>query len=186
MTITTTHRRMIRQGRRWRSAWVFGLVLAVGCGWGCAKQGRERPINMGPVDTGPGSVESVRRQLEGTWDLVQLTTYPTAGQPITHGARAVLTYDAYGNLTIDGHLAQAGDTVGAGGPLLSFKGRAVLDSDRHQLRLMDPKGPQEALPAEVSPDLVRRYEFEGDLLKLSTVDASGQPTASATWKKRAR
>jgi len=76
--------------------------------------------------------------------------------------------------------------AGAGAPLLSFKGRAVIDPEKHQLRLLDAQGPEKALPAEVNPDLLRRYEFEGDVLRLSTIDASGQPTATASWKKRAR
>ena len=50
-----------------------------------------------------------------------------------------------------------GATAGAAAPLLSFKGRAVIDSEKHQLRLMDAQGPEKALPAEVSPDLLRRY-----------------------------
>jgi hypothetical protein len=97
-----------------------------------------------------------------------------------------LTYDAYGNLSIIGKIDQPGETGGAGAPLLSFKGRAVIDADKQQLRLMNTQGDEKALPTEVSPDLLRRYEFYGDVLKLSTVDASGSPTATATWKKRAR
>ena len=163
-----------------------GLALAIGLGAACAPAARQRPIKVGTVDTGAGSLEATRRQLEGTWELTGLETYPAGGEKVVHKATAVLTYDAYGNLTIMGRIAEEGATAGAGAPLLSFKGRAVIDPEKHQLRLMDAQGPEKALPAEVSPDLLRRYEFEGDVLKLSTIDASGQPTATASWKKRAR
>jgi hypothetical protein len=163
-----------------------GLALAIGLGAACAPAPRQRPIKVGTVDTGAGSLEATRRQLEGTWELTGLETYPAGGQKVVHKASAVLTYDEYGNLTIMGRIEQEGATAGAAAPLLSFKGRAVIDAEKHQLRLMDAQGPEKALPAEVSPDLLRRYEFEGDMLKLSTVDGSGQPTATATWKKRDR
>ena len=45
----------------------------------CAKTARERPVKMGDVDTGPGSLEAVRRQLEGSWELVSLAVVPQGG-----------------------------------------------------------------------------------------------------------
>ena len=41
----------------------------------------------------------------------------------------------------------------------------------------------EALPASVAADNVRYYEFDGDVLKLTTKDQAGRPTATITWKK---
>ena len=58
---------------------VIATVAAVVIGTGCAAAPRERPIKGGDVDTGPGSVEAVRRQLEGTWDLVSLAVTPKGG-----------------------------------------------------------------------------------------------------------
>jgi hypothetical protein len=37
---------------------------------------------MGPVDTGPQSVEATRRQLEGARELVKLETYPAPGKVV--------------------------------------------------------------------------------------------------------
>jgi hypothetical protein len=175
-----------QEGTGWRIALASSLTFAIALGVACAPAPRQRPIKTGTVDTSAASLEATRRQLEGTWELTQLETYPAAGQKVMHKATAVLTYDAYGNLTIMGRIEDSGATAGAGAPLLSFKGRAVIDADKHQLRLMNTQGPETALPAEVSPALLRQFEFEGDVLKLSTVDASGSPTATATWKKRAR
>ena len=144
---------------------VSGALLA-----GCAKAPRERPVKMGDVDTGAGSLESVRRQLQGTWELVSLAVVPpTGGAPVPLAARGTLVYDEFGNLSVDAHTndpnaPQAAQTAG----LLSFKGRAVIDTAKSELKLMDVTG-------SVDPNTViaterrRRFAFEGDLLKLSSL-----------------
>jgi hypothetical protein len=179
----------VRQWREWRvslPAYLCVGLLFVGLlTGGCAKGApRGRPVEMGPVDTGAGSLEAVRRQLEGTWDLTRLEIYPATGSPRVQKAQAVLTYDAYGNMTIAGRLEQPDDTAAAAAPLLSYKGRAVIDTARQQLRLMDVEGPEAKVPDEVKPEMLRKYEFEGGTLHLSTIDASGRVNAKASWKKR--
>jgi hypothetical protein len=160
------------------------LLAALAAGSACATGApRGRPIEMGPTDTGPGSLEAVRRQLEGTWDLVQLETYPASGAPQTLEAKAVLTYDAYGNMTIEGRLAQPAASAAAA-PLLAYKGRAVIDTAKEQLRLVDVTGAQRALPDEVSTAMIRKYAFDAGVLVLSIVDDTGRTTAKASWKKR--
>lgn len=171
------------------------LSLAAACAaaltaGACAAAPRGRPIRTTSIDTGAGTLESVRRQLEGQWDLVSLQTYPKPGaQPVDVKAKAVLTYDAYGNMTLKGRLDDQNYNDPATAPFLDFSGRAVIDVPRSQLRMLDVAAnvevAQEALPAETSFDRVRKYSFEGDLLKLSTIDAQGNVTATGTWKKRA-
>ena len=156
---------------------------------GCAKAPRGRPIPTTRIDSGAGTLESVRRQLEGQWDLVSLQTVPKPGaKPVEVKAKALLTYDAYGNLTLKGRLDDQNYNDPAAAPFLDFTGRAVIDVPRSQLRLLDVSAnvqvAQEGLPAETSFDKVRKYTFEGDLLTLSTIDAQGNVTATATWKKR--
>ncbi len=62
----------------------------------------------------------------------------------------------------------------------------MIDPVKQQLRLMDYTGPEGALPTEVRAELLRKYEFAGEQLKLSTIDASGSVTATTVWNKRAR
>ena len=155
----------------------------------CAKAPRGRPIPTTKIDSGAGTLESVRRQFEGQWDLVSLQTVARPGAtPVDVKAKAVLTYDAYGNMTLKGRLDDQNYKDPATAPFLDFSGRAVIDVPRSQLWILDAnadvKVAQESLPKETSFDKVRRYAFEGDLLKLSTLDVQGNVTATAVWKKR--
>jgi hypothetical protein len=93
------------------------------------------------------------------------------------GAKGVLTYDEFGNLALTGT---------AGSPIVEYKGRAVIDVAKQELYLqaIEGRGAVEELPKEVDPALRRKYAFEGELLKLSTIDAQGRITATMVWKRR--
>ena len=143
-----------------------------------------KPIALTGEDP-TGSVESTRHSLEGTWDLAALElARPGAAARGPVQARGTLTYDKFGNLTIDAHTTDTAAPVAAReATLLVFKGRAVIDTVKHELRLMDLTGNVD--PAEVlSPERRRRYELTLDTLKLSSIDDAGQVTAIATWRRR--
>ena len=127
----------------------------------------------------------MRRQLEGTWELVALESVPPGGGtrvPLT--ATGTLTYDGFGNLTIDAHTTDPAAPVAAReANMLSFKGRAVIDAVNSELKLMDLTGnvdPNEVL----APERRRRYAFEADNLRLSSFDERGEITAVSTWHRR--
>jgi hypothetical protein len=166
------------------------LLLTVACTPGplsgpvsTAPMSNPRAISQDPSTSG---VEAVRRQLAGTWDLVSLETSSGA-----NGARAQVTatgtlvYDEFGNLTIDARTTDPDAPVAAREvPIVSFKGRAVIDTTQRELRLMALTGnvdPNEVL----SPEQRRKYEFTTiDGLKLTSVDANGAVTAVSVWKRR--
>ena len=175
-------RRCVIGMRRWAGASLWILLLG-GLAVGCAAQRRETPLRTDRIEEGAGSLEVVRRQLEGTWDLLSFETYPAAGKTVTQKARAVLTYDAYGNMTIDGRLEQP-DASSTAAQFLSYKGRIVIDIANSQLRVVGAEGDAAKLPKEASTNLARSYSFQGDILTLSMVDPKGQATAKTTWKKR--
>ena len=164
---------------------LFVTAVALSVLPSCAKTARERPVRMGDVDTGAGSLEAVRRQLQGTWELVALAVVPQGGgEPVPLKARGTLTYDEFGNLTIDAHTddpnaPQAARSAG----VLSFKGRAVIDAPKSELKLMDVTGSVDPNTV-ISTERRRRYAFEGDLLKLSSLEPNGQIAATATWRRR--
>lgn len=150
------------------------LAAAIAASAGCSASPRQRPIKVGAVDAGPSSLEAVRRQLEGRWELVSLQVVGADGQAVTRPAGGRMTYDAFGNVTMEG--------TGPDAALISLSGRAVIDPVKRELRLADMEGAG-ALPGQVSPDKVRGYAFEGDLLKTSARDASGRVTAVVTWRR---
>ena len=146
----------------------------------CHPAPRHAPAKMGPVETGPGSLEFVRRQLQGTWDLVKFETMSTQGQATEVKASGMLTYDEYGNL------AMYGKAEAPSGPLaLDMSGRAVIDVTKHQLKILNATGNTQVTEMqEVSLDRTRTYAFDGPLLRLSTLDAAGKVSATSVWKKR--
>ncbi len=148
----------------------------------CAASPRTRPLNTSPVANDATSTQSVRRQLQGRWTLVSFETYAAAGQVSKQDAVGELTYDEYGNLVIRAALTNA--APGELAKALRYSGRAVVDAPNHRLVLQALEGQGgEALPAAVAADNVRYYEFDGGLLKLTTKDSDGRPTAMITWKK---
>jgi len=149
----------------------------------CAAAPRQRPIKGADVDATAGSIEAIRRQLQGRWELVALESVPPSGGPrVPIRATGTLTYDEFGNLTIDARTTDPAAPVAAGeAQVLAFKGRAVIDAANRELKLEDLAGNVD--PGEVlSPERRRRFEFDAGTLKLSSFDEQGQVTAISTWR----
>ena len=149
---------------------------------------RQRPVEGGAVAAGPGTLASVRKQLEGTWNLVSADVVSAAGARMTVKASAVLTYDAYGNFAMKGELDDPAATAEQKAAL-NFTGRAVIDTQRQVLRLLDvqqPEGEFAKLPSDMAALRERAYAFEGERLTLTVKDSKGRVTAVNTWRKQAR
>jgi hypothetical protein len=163
----------------WRLLICVLLVAGVS---GCAAAPRQRPIKGADVDTGPGSIEAVRRQLRGTWALTSYEVYQPSGKQEI-GAQAQLTYDEFGNLKIDGQVA-ADQSRPA---LLNYSGRVTIDPRASELHLMDIEGTAGSVPDSVarslSPENTRHYELTQSTLTLTVVDREGKTTAKSMWKR---
>ena len=127
----------------------------------------------------------MRRELSGVWDLVALEWAPSSdGARVPVQASGTLTYDDFGNLTIDAHTTDPAAPVAAlEANLLFFKGRAVVDPVRRELKLMDLEGnvnPDEVL----APERRRRFAFDGDRLILSSFDSRDRVTAVSMWRRQ--
>jgi hypothetical protein len=138
---------------------------------------------MGPVDAGAGSVEAARRQLMGTWQLVELAVLSPSGEKTPVQATGRLTYDDHGNIAMRGTITGSAQVDPSA---LNFSGRVAIDPDAHTIKLTAV----DATPRDntrVDPKLdaskTRYYTFEGDLLKTTLKDAGGVTTAMATWKR---
>ena len=162
---------------------VAGVLAMVSVMAGCAATPRQRPIEMGPVDTGPGSLEATRRGLEGTWSLAALEVMAVGGARRPIKASGQLTYDAFGNMHVR---AVVEDKALIETLVLDYDGRIVIDPVKKEFRPAAlttdrPVDPSQIEP--VSPDKVRRYELTADTFVVTYVDASSAPTAVATWRR---
>jgi hypothetical protein len=146
-----------------------------------------KPMKGSDVEAGSGSLEDVRRQLEGTWSLVWYDIYEN-GKRRRLAATGDLVYDAYGNLTLHGQLKNAPAGADPRALSLNYAGRAVLDVRTQELRMLDVTATGDALPRpvedQVNPASVRHYELKAGTLTLTVVDSAGKPTAVSSWKKR--
>jgi len=151
----------------------------------CEKRARLRPVEMGPVNTGPGTLEAVRKQLEGTWHLVSAEIIGADGTARAVKGQALLTCDAYGNLTVKGSYEEP--SLGAdAAAAINFTGRVAIDVQKHELHLLDLRqsdGDFQNLPPEMVASRTRQYEFVGDTLKMTIRSAKGAVTAVNIWKK---
>lgn len=164
----------------------FSLLVATLIA-GCQASPRQRPVELGPVNTGPGSLEAERKRFEGRWSLERFEVIEK-GQATPVKAQAVLTLDAYGNIDVKGEVQGPlpGQTPTARvEPLLQYSGRIEIDQRTQVFRLRAPEGDIDpAIKARIDPNEIRKYEFIGaDQLRISFVDANGQPTASTLFRK---
>ena len=162
---------------------LVSVVLSLPWLAACPAAPRARPVKMGPVDTGAESVEAVRRQLQGTWELVSLDLYPAGGQKVTPQASGRLEYDQYGNLSMTGTIngdAQVDPSV------LNLTGRATIDPPTHTIRfggVAAASADAKRLDPTLDAAHVRYYEFDGALLRTTVKNSAGATTATATWRK---
>lgn len=164
---------------------MISSAIALGA---CAASPRQRPVGVGDVNTGLGSLEATRRQLEGTWTLTKFEVADNTGQLIAVRAKAQLTYDAFGNLSIKGVLEEPlpGQKTVTDAPALAYTGKAIIDTARKEMVLTGTSAtvePDPSLLAKIGPEMRRRYEFGDGTLTISILNAAGAATSRATFRK---
>ena len=168
------------------SALIAG-VLSAGAVGACAASERQRTISAGPVETGAGSLEATRKQLEGTWTLTRFEVANAAGQLTPVRAKAQLTYDSFGNMTIKGVLEEPlpGQSTISDAPALAYSGRAIIDTARQELVLTGSASvePDAETLAKIGLNARRKYEVSPSQLIMSALDATGRVTSRATYSK---
>ena len=171
--------------------WIFAGCLAMTGSMalaGCAASPRQRPIQGGPVNTGAGSLEHTRRQLEGTWTLTKLEVPNAAGTLVPVRAKAQLSYDAFGNLAMKGVLEEPlpGQATITDAPALVYSGRAVINTQQSELQLLGidtSVRPDPTIEAAVAASSRRKYTLSDHELVITTVDAGGRTMLRATYTK---
>jgi hypothetical protein len=153
----------------------------------CAPSPRQRPVSAGAVEFGANSLEATRRQLAGTWVMTRMEAVDAAGNMVPVKARAQLTYDEFGNLTITGVVEEPmpGQQTVAGAPALDYKGRATIDTARHELVFTGNTtvAPDPSVLSAIGLESRRKYELDGQTLTMSTMDRNGKVILRTTYRK---
>jgi hypothetical protein len=172
----------------WKAA---GLAALLAAATACASAPRQRPVEMGPVATGPGTVESARKFLQGRWALESFEVRPSGAAPIAVNGSGVLTYDDFGNMRIEIRTDTAtSDLLRAAGiaiqdGVISSDGRTVIDVPNKTLTYF-VEGQRSSLASgggPLAPNRPRHWEVTADTLTLTTNDDRGAPYAISRWKR---
>jgi hypothetical protein len=182
--------------RHWFAFVLIGCL--VGTGAACQARPSQRPLKTSPVTEGPNTMESVRQALQGRWVLVSLNVTAEDGRAATIDATGVLTADAFGNMSVEYRMSEAGQKQLASlglktpAPVISTSGNVAIDPQQHRISYVGDDFLKTALDADVaarranpfSLERTRYYEFSADGgLTLSTRYDSGKNAAMSRWKK---
>jgi hypothetical protein len=174
---------MWREGTR-----TIVVCLVAAAAVGCAAAPRQRPVEMGPVDQGAGSIAAARKYLAGRWTLESFEVYPPGKAPIALKGAGTLLYDEFGNLKMDIRADQgSADLLRAAGVdirdgVISSDGRVAVDMQNRTLTYVIPSQvPPTAGPLAINRP--RHWEVAGDVLTLTTKDDAGKPLSIGRWKK---
>jgi hypothetical protein len=177
--------------------WLFRICLPIMLG-GCAGAPRTTPLPTKPVDEGVGTIEGVRKQLEGRWTLVSLTMSDASGRSSPVEAEGQLVSDAFGNLEVEYRLSETGlKALGSLGikspnPVITTSGKVVIDTASHRITYVGEDFNQRAFDPELAAkrsnpfalERVRYYTLEPDgTLRLATRYDNGKDASVSRWKK---
>jgi hypothetical protein len=165
----------------------MAVVVLAGLGAACGGGPRQRPVKMGPVDEGPGTLAAARKYLEGRWSLESFDVYPPGRAPITLKGAGTLSYDSFGNLNIEIRADPASaDLLRAAGidtrdGVISSDGRTAIDMPNRTLTYVVPSQSGSTGPLALSRP--RHWDVQGDLLTLTTKDDAGKTASVGRWRK---
>ena len=125
--------------RWWRIASLSALSMLLAVAIGCAAAPRQKPLPVGKIESGPGTVSEARKFLEGRWALESFEVRPPGKPPIMLKGSGVLNYDDFGNLRMEIRADQASsDLLRAAGinirdGVISTDGRTAIDLQNRTL-----------------------------------------------------
>jgi hypothetical protein len=169
--------------------WV-GVTLVAFTTAGCTSAPWNKPITLGPAETGAGSTAAARKFLEGRWSLVSYDIVTSETSSLRLAGSGMLTYDAFGNMTleirVDDQTAQT--LASAGIPTadgrLSSSGRTVVDMQQRTLTFVLEGQPALGAPSgPLALNRPRHWEVEGEVLTLKTKDPSGRDLSIGRWQR---
>lgn len=165
---------------------LLGAVLLIVSG--CAAAPINKPIDLGPVATGSGSLAAARQYLEGRWTLESFEVHPPGKPVITFKGQGTLTYDDFGNLAMEIRTDQAtADLLSAAGidvqsGTISSRGRTAVDMQNRTLTYI-LEGQPAGGTGPLATSRPRHWQVDGNLLTLTTKDDAGNPASIGRWRK---
>lgn len=165
------------------------VVAAIAITAACGPAPRQRPVKMGPVDTGAGSLTEARKYLEGLWTLESFEVYPPGKGPTALKGTGTLVYDDFGNLKMDIRADEASaDIMRAAGieivdGRIASQGRTVVDLQHKTLTYVIEGQPPAGAAGPLGLSRPRHWQVEGDVLTLTTKDDAGNPLSVGRWRK---
>ena len=162
---------------------LIGAVIAIVTA--CAPA-RQRPVELGPVDTGAGSRVEARKYLRAYGRSSRSRSTRREG-PVALKGTGTLVYDDYGNLKMDIRADEASaDVLRAAGidiadGVIRSEGRTVVDLQHKTLTYVIGKQPPAGAAGPLSRP--RHWQVEGDVLTLTTKDDAGNPLSVGRWRK---
>jgi hypothetical protein len=165
------------------------VAASIGASIACASAPRQRPVEGGPVDTGPGTLTAARKYLEGRWTLEWIRVFPPGKPPVELKATGTLDYDNSSNLRMEIRADQdASDVLRAAGidirdGVISTEGRTAIDLHNRTLTYV-MQGQQPLIQqGPLGQNRPRHWTVEGDILTLTTKDDAGNPPSVGRWRK---
>ena len=164
---------------------ILSTLLAAGCG---AAAG-EKPITLGPVETGAGSLTAARNYLEGRWQLQSFEVFPPGKEPIVLKGQGTLIYDNMSNLRMEIRADQASaDVLRAAGidirdGVISTDGRTAIDLQAKTLTYMIKGQAPLVQRGPLAVERPRHWVVDADTLTLTTKDDAGKPLSVGVWKR---
>ena len=164
------------------------LLLLVGEA-ACAAKPRERPIPLGPVDQGQGSLTAARKYLQGRWTLESFEVFPQGGAPVALKGQGTLTYDEFGNLQMEIRTDEkTADVLRAAGidirdNAISTSGRTAVDMQNRTLTYILEGQKPLIQSGPLAMNRPRYWEVDANELVLTTKDESGKPLSVGRWRR---
>ncbi len=156
---------------------------------GCAAAPRERPVEGGPVDTGPGTLASARKFLEGRWQLETFEIHRPGQPPLVLKGAGTLIYDDMSNLRMEVRADEASaDMLRAAGVdirdgIISTEGRTAIDLQNRTLTYMLEGQAPLVKGGPLAMERPRHWVVDANTLTLTTKDDAGRPLSVARWKR---
>ena len=168
----------------------IALVGAVMLAASCTAAPRQRPLPIGAVNKGPGTVTQAREYLQGRWSLVSMELFPPNEPAIHVVGSGQLVYDDFANMTVnlrvDEATARLFERIGIAAPngVIATTGRTLVDMTSRTLSYT-LEGQQAVRPAThpLDTNRPRYWEVDGKTLTLRTKDDSGKVISVAVWRK---